>query len=131
MKSVRRILTGLAAVLWISGCTTTVTRTPSIPATPFRPLPSQTIFSVRHLADSGDLTVILKTGEVLEFLGVPASVVEEWRSSADPDAFFQERILGVKRSEPKVEAPAPEAVAPQPETVAPEAGAGTEEKGPS
>lgn len=131
MKSVRHILVGLATVVWLSGCTTTITPKP-LPTTPFLPLASQTIFSVRHLADSGDLTVILKTGEVLEFRGVPAPVVEEWRGSADPDAFFQERILGVKRNPPETATPVPEAVNPQPETMAPETGASTatETKGP-
>jgi hypothetical protein len=152
MKPVRRALAGLAVAAWMSGCTTTVTPVSSVPKTPFVPLPSQTIFSVRHLADSGDLTVILKTGEVLEFRGVPAPVVEEWRNSADPDAFFQEKILGVKRGEPgptappaesaapapaeaaapaEPQIPGPEATIPQPDKATPETEAGPETKGPS
>jgi hypothetical protein len=107
MKSIRCALAGLAVVGLTSGCTTTITPVPVRQTSTFVPLAAETVYSIRHLPETGDLTVILRTGEVVEFHGVPALVVAEWKSAPDPDAFYRQHILGVKESESEGKAQKP------------------------
>ena len=109
MKSFSTAWIGLLLAGLLAGCSTPGSRR-ARPATSFLPMEAKTIYSIRYLPATRELTVILRTSEVVEYRDVPDSVVEAWKRAPDQDAFYQEQIVtsnkGLKDEQP----------APQPET---------------
>lgn len=58
----------------------------------FERLLTNELYSFRYDADAQRLTVVTRTGDVIEHEGVGAEVVAEWRRAEDRDAFYREQI---------------------------------------
>lgn len=88
----------------------------------FQRMLTEEIYSLRYDAAEQVLTVVTRTGDVIEYGEIDPAVVHEWRQADDFDAFYRERIKGrqpfrtldFSRPDPAA-APAPEpAAAPAP-----------------
>ncbi len=78
------LLIGLAVT---AGCVTA-----SGSAGRFERLLTNELYSFRYDAEAQRLTVVTRTGDVIEHEGVGADVVAEWRRAEDLDAFYREQI---------------------------------------
>lgn len=82
--------------------------------TGYTPIRSETLFSARYYETDETLVVVRRTGDVLEYRGVPQALAEAFFAAEDKDAFFREHLEG-RFGETKaelVESPEAEATAP-------------------
>ncbi|MCX7818283.1 MAG: KTSC domain-containing protein [Kiritimatiellae bacterium] len=76
------------AALWLgAGCVTA-----GGAAGRFERLLTPELYSFRYDADTQRLTVVTRSGDVIEHEGVAAETVAEWRRAEDRDAFYRDQI---------------------------------------
>lgn len=92
MKALARGIAAAVTGLMLAGCAATGPAVIGEPLTSFIPIGSETIFSVRYEPDTGDLTVVLRNGDVLDFEKIPPERFEGLMDAEDRDAYFRERI---------------------------------------
>jgi len=96
MKTIRRLWISLwaaaAAAALLSACAHTPTE--AEPTTGFAPIRSELIFSANHFEADETLTIVLRTGEVYDYLKVPRALYDQFLAAEDKDAFYRDHFQG-------------------------------------
>ncbi|MBM4155949.1 MAG: KTSC domain-containing protein [Lentisphaerae bacterium] len=79
----------ILAALALAGCVTSTGRSPR-----FLTLRTAEIYSIRYEPVSMTLTVVTRTGDVVDYSKVDPAVVDGLLAAEDKDAFFRETIKG-------------------------------------
>lgn len=62
--------------------------------TGFAPIRSAQIFSANYFESDETLTVVLRSGEVLDYQKVPRALYEQFLAAEDKDAFYNDHLRG-------------------------------------
>ncbi|MDZ4197725.1 MAG: KTSC domain-containing protein, partial [Kiritimatiellia bacterium] len=76
MKHVARLLVGVLAGLMLSACVSSGPNLDPGPETSFQPIRTETLFSIRYKPEERELTVVLRTGDVIDYADVPPEAAE-------------------------------------------------------
>lgn len=62
--------------------------------TGFAPIRSAQIFSAKYFESDETLSVVLRSGEVLDYQKVPRALYEQFLAAEDKDAFYNDHLRG-------------------------------------
>lgn len=107
MKTIRRwgcaAFVAMAAAALFCACATPPPPEEDAAAdTGYTPIRSELLFSARYFEDVETLSVVLRSGDALDYHQVPRALFDQLLAAEDKDAFYRDHVQG-KFGEKKIE----------------------------